>query len=111
MANPDFDDDKTQSFVALTADTRVSHYEIIDKIGADEIGEVYLAEDTSLDREVAPKFFPAPSTLDHDFMSRFVREAEAATIYWLIAFKHFRETLIHQDRFRNVKAPMLMADQ
>ena len=98
MANPDFDDDKTQSFVALTADTRASHYEIIDKIGADEMGEVYLAEDSSLDREVAPKFFPAPSTLDHDFMSRCVREAETAAMHWLIGLKHIRKMLMHHNR-------------
>jgi serine/threonine protein kinase len=37
----------------LTANNTVSHYRIVSKIGAGEMGEVYLAEDTSLDRKVA----------------------------------------------------------
>ncbi len=50
MADSKFDDDKTQSFVVPTAGTRVLHYEIINKIGAGGMGEVYLAEDTHLAR-------------------------------------------------------------
>jgi hypothetical protein len=33
-----FDDEKTQSFVALTRGTKVSYYEIVKKIGADGTG-------------------------------------------------------------------------
>lgn len=40
----------------LSPNTTLSHYRIITKIGAGVTGEVYLAEDTKLDRTVAIKF-------------------------------------------------------
>ncbi len=71
-------DDRTQSFVALTAGTMVSHYRIVEKIGAGGMGEVYLALDTKLNRKVALKFLPPHLCQDEDCRARFKREAQAA---------------------------------
>jgi len=73
----DFDDDKTQTHVILTKGTMVSHYRIIEKIGAGGMGEVYLAEDTKLNRKVALKFLPPHLCQDEDCRKRFTREAQA----------------------------------
>ncbi|NIP43532.1 MAG: protein kinase [candidate division Zixibacteria bacterium] len=78
MAANGSDDDKTKSFTALTAGVVVSHYKIISKIGAGGMGEVYLAEDTKLKRQVALKFLPPPLCQDEDCCKRFKREAQAA---------------------------------
>ncbi|MBI5267114.1 MAG: serine/threonine protein kinase, partial [candidate division Zixibacteria bacterium] len=72
------EDDKTRTFVPLNKDTMVSHYRIVEKIGAGGMGEVYLAEDTKLNRRVALKFLPVHACQDADRRSRFTREAQAA---------------------------------
>ncbi|MFZ1700651.1 MAG: protein kinase [Pyrinomonadaceae bacterium] len=65
--------------IGLEADTNLSHYRIVSKIGAGGMGEVYLAEDTKLDRKVALKVLSADVAADEDRVHRFVREAKAAS--------------------------------
>jgi serine/threonine protein kinase/lipoprotein NlpI len=56
----------------------ISHYRIIKKLGAGGMGEVYLAEDTMLDRKVAIKFLPSESSNDVNANRRLIREAKSA---------------------------------
>src|SRR5438132_150550 len=63
----------------LTAGTRLGRYEIRSKIGEGGMGEVYLAQDTKLDRKVALKILPAEVAAHPDRMKRFVQEAKAAS--------------------------------
>ena len=58
----------------------VSHYRIIEKIGAGGMGEVYRAKDTELDREVAIKVLPREFTHDPTFRERFEREARTTWV-------------------------------
>lgn len=57
----------------------VSHYEILDRVGAGGMGVVYRARDLRLDRIVALKFLSPELSLNLDERKRFVREAQAAS--------------------------------
>ncbi len=57
----------------------VGHYEILAPIGAGGMGEVYLAEDARLGRQIALKLLPAYFGKDEDRLRRFAQEARAAS--------------------------------
>lgn len=64
--------------MAIPPGTRLGHYEIRSKLGAGGMGEVYLAQDTRLDRKIALKVLPFEVAANQDRMRRFVQEAKAA---------------------------------
>ena len=64
--------------MTIIAGTQLGHYTIVSQLGAGGMCEVYLAQDTKLDRKVALKILPADVASNHDRMERFVREAKSA---------------------------------
>jgi len=72
------DHERTMAFSVIGPGVSVNHYEVIDKIGAGGMGEIFLAQDTRLARKVALKFLPLSHCADELFKQRFIREARSA---------------------------------
>ena len=75
----------------LSPGASLSHYRIVSKLGAGGMGEVYLAQDTKLDRKVALKILPADLAANQDRMRRFTQEAKSAA-----ALNHPNIATIHE---------------
>lgn len=56
--------------------SQISHYRIVSRLGAGGMGEVYLAHDSRLDRDVAIKVLPQDFASDPERLARFDREAK-----------------------------------
>jgi len=69
----------------------LGHYEIIKQLGTGGMGEVYLAKDKKLDRQVAVKILNEKFSKDGSNLNRFVREAKAAS-----ALNHPNILVIHE---------------
>jgi serine/threonine-protein kinase len=79
--------DQDESAVGLT----IGHYQIVSTLGVGGMGEVYLAQDSSLGRQIALKLLPAAFTRDSDRVRRFQQEARAAS-----ALNHPNIVTIHE---------------
>src|SRR2546429_9770060 len=77
--------------MSLSTGTKLGRYEIRSKIGEGGMGEVYLAQDTELDRTVAIKILPEALATDPQRLQRFVQEARAAS-----ALNHPHILTIHE---------------
>jgi len=65
--------------MAIAPGMPVGRYQILSLLGKGGMGEVYLAQDTSLKRKVAIKLLPAHYTQESDRVRRFEQEAETAS--------------------------------
>jgi serine/threonine protein kinase len=77
--------------MTLDAGTSIGRYRIVSSLGSGGMGEVFLAQDSRLDRNVALKILPRELADDPDRMSRFVREAKSAS-----ALNHPNILTIHE---------------
>jgi serine/threonine protein kinase len=57
----------------------ISHYQIIERLGAGGVGEIFKARDSRLNRKVAIKVLSGAAMADPDSRRRFIREARAAS--------------------------------
>ena len=76
--------------MALTAGTRLGHYDVTTLIGEGGMGQVWQATDTQLNRQVALKILPDAFASDPDRLARFTREAQI-----LASLNHLNIAAIH----------------
>jgi eukaryotic-like serine/threonine-protein kinase len=77
--------------MTIAAGTKLGRYEIRSKLGEGGMGEVYLAQDTRLNRKVALKILPAELAANQDRMRRFMQESKSAA-----ALNHPNIATIHE---------------
>src|SRR5215470_10017408 len=77
--------------MSLSAGQRLGVYEVVAPLGAGGMGEVFRARDTRLGREVALKVLPEALAHHPDRLTRFEREARAAS-----ALNHPNIVTIHE---------------
>ncbi|MEJ2616359.1 MAG: serine/threonine-protein kinase, partial [Ignavibacteriaceae bacterium] len=63
--------------MAIEIGQKISHYQILEKLGQGGMGVVYIAQDLKLDRKVALKFLPSSYSFDEEAKKRFIHEAKA----------------------------------
>ncbi|HQR36565.1 MAG TPA: protein kinase [Blastocatellia bacterium] len=90
--------------MAIAAGTRFNHYEILAPLGAGGMGEVYRAQDTRLNREVAIKVLPTDFASNADRLQRFEQEAKATS-----ALNHPNILIVH-DIGTHEGAPFIVAE-
>ena len=67
--------------MALSAGTRLGHYDVTALLGEGGMGQVWQATDTQLNRQVALKILPDAFADDAERLARFQREAKARLRY------------------------------
>ena len=88
---------------ALRPEDEISHYRIVGPLGVGGMGEVYLAQDKSLGRNVALKILPPHLVRDEERIRRFVLEAKSAS-----SLSHPNVVTIHEiglDTVRTASGP------
>ncbi len=88
---PDFEPDGGFEEMTLNKGAKIGHYEILNAIGAGGMGEVFLARDTRLERQVAIKLLGEEFSDHADRLHRFTQEARSAS-----ALNHPNILTIHE---------------